>query len=115
MFYDFSLGRAWWRYYWADEMSKNIDLEFPRILEIMDATSYQILVEKMHSGRSYMSFPGILGGLLLFLDSEPIKGKALETVINGIDRLSIWKAIELRDPRMNKVEIHKIYNNLSPE
>lgn len=111
VFNDFYLGKAYWRWNWADKMSKEISLSFEEILKIFDETSYTDFSAKMHSGKSYISQTNTLGGLLLFLKEDNLKGK-LEKVINKISYLSAWKAIEFQSPELNKKEIQIIANNL---
>ena len=114
VFFDFPLGKSWWRYYWADRMSKHIELDFEKLLEILDLANYQVLAERMHSNRSYISFPNIFGGLLLFLDttSESINSKTLEKIIINLAYLTIWKSIEMQCPYLICDEIDKIYGSI---
>ena len=72
-------------------MSNHVGLDFERILEILDLANYQVLAERMHSNRSYISFPNIFGGLLLFLDtaSGPVNSKTLEKIVNNLAYLII--------------------------
>ncbi len=75
IFNDFYLGKAYWRWNWADKMSNEINLSFEDILKIFDETSYTIFSEKMHSKQSYIAQVNTLGGLLLFLKKNNLKGK----------------------------------------
>ncbi len=111
IFYDFYLGRSYWRWNWAKKMSKKIGLSFEEILNIFDKTSYSDFSAQMHSGKSYISQTNTLGGLLLFLKEDNLKGK-LKNVINKISYKSAWKAIEIQPPELNKKEIEIIANNL---
>lgn len=111
VFNDFYLGKAYWRWNWADKMSSEISLSFEDILKIFDETSYADFSAKMHSGKSYISQTNTLGGLLLLLKENNLKGK-LKKVIDTISYLSIWKAIEIQSPELNKKEIEIIANNL---
>ena len=114
VFFDFPLGKSWWRYYWADRMSNHVGLDFERILEILDLANYQVLAERMHSNRSYISFPNIFGGLLLFLDtaSGPINSKTLEKIVNYLAYLIIWKSIEMQCPYLICDEIDNIFSSI---
>lgn len=111
IFNDFYLGKAYWRWNWANKMSNEIDLSFKAILTIFDETSYTDFSAKMHSGKSYISQTNTLGGLLLFLKEDNLKGK-LNKVIDIISYLSVWKAIEIQSPELNKQEIKTIADNL---
>ncbi len=111
VFNDFYLGKAYWRWNWANKMSKEISLNFEEILAIFDETSYGVFSERMHSKDSYISQINTLGGLLLFLNENNLKGK-LKNVIKTISYLSAWKAIEVQSPELNKQEIELISNNL---
>ena len=114
VYFDFPLGKSWWRYYWANRMSKHIDLNFERILEILDLNSYQVLAERMHSNRSYISFPSVFGGLLLFLDKavEPTNSKTVEKIIKNLAYLIVWKSIEIQCPNLICDEITNIYESI---
>lgn len=107
IFNDFYLGKAYWRWNWADKMSGKVDLTFDEVLRIFDETSYTVFSEKMHSKKSYISQVNVLGGLLLFLNKNNLKGK-LKAVIDTISYISAWKAIEVQDPKANYLEIKKI-------
>jgi len=111
LFNDFYLGKAYWRWHWANKMSNEINLSFDEILTIFDETSYSVFSERMHSKDSYISQINTLGGLLLFLNENNLKGK-LKNVIKTISYLSAWKAIESQSPELNKQEIQVIVNNL---
>lgn len=111
VFNDFYLGKAYWRWNWANKMSNEVSLSFDEILKIFDETSYAVFSAKMHSGKSYISQTNTLGGLLLFLKENNLKGK-LEKVIDTISYLSVWKAIEIQSPELNKKEIEIMANNL---
>ena len=95
-------------------MSKHIELDFEKLLEILDLANYQVLAERMHSNRSYISFPNIFGGLLLFLDttSESISSKSLEKITNNLAYLTIWKSIEMQCPYLICDEIDNIYGSI---
>ncbi len=114
VFNDFYLGKSYWRWHWADTMSKHIELDVNDILEVYDETSYRDIAAKMHSskGQSYMGEKNILGGLLLFLREENLTGKRLRKVIDRLSYLSAWKAIELQEPQINQEEIQQIANSL---
>lgn len=75
VFNDFYLGKAYWRWNWANKMSTEISLSSKEILKIFDETSYTDFSAKMHSGKSYISQTNTLGGLLLFLKEDSLKGK----------------------------------------
>ena len=109
IFNDFYLGKAYWRWNWANKMSNEISLSFEEILKIFDETSYAVFAAKMHSGKSYISQTNTLGGLLLFLKGNNLK---IKKVIDIIAYLSIWKAIEVQSPELNKQEIEIIANSL---
>ena len=111
VFNDFPLGKAYWRWRWADKMS-NI-MEPKLILEILDQKYYVRFSEKMHSGRSYISSENIFGGLLLFLqNNREINREKLTEIIDQIGYLSVWKAIEVQTPQSNQKEIEKIAERL---
>lgn len=114
VYFDFPLGKSWWRYYWADKMSKHIDLDFKCILEIMDLSSYQALAERMHSNRSYISFPNVFGGILLFLDktSDSVNSKTIGKIANGLAYLIIWNSIEMQKPNLVCEQINNIYESI---
>ncbi|BAS67185.1 hypothetical protein [Bathymodiolus septemdierum thioautotrophic gill symbiont] len=111
VFNDFYLGKAYWRWNWANKMSNEISLNFEEILTIFDETSYGVFSERMFSKDSYISQINTLGGLLLFLNENNLKGK-LNNVIKTISYLSAWKAIEIQTPELNREEIKLIANNL---
>ncbi len=108
----FPLGKAYWRWHWANKMSKEIRLSFEEILKIFDETSYDSFAGRMHSQKSYISQTNTLGGLLLFLSKNPLTGEVMGKVIDIITYLSAWKAIEIQLPGLNKKEIEIIANNL---
>ena len=115
VFDDFYLGKAYWRWHWADKMSKIIDLKFEKILETFDESYYAEFAAKMYSGKSYISSKNVLGGLLLYLHSKSdkkIPGKSLRKIIDKISYLSAWKAIEAQEPSVNQKEIQEIANAL---
>ena len=116
LFNDFYLGKAYWRWHWANKMSKIIDLKFEKILEIFGEGYYAEFSAKMHSGRSYISSKNVLGGLLLYLHNKPEKksiGQSLiRKIIDKISYLSAWKAIEVQEPSANQEEIQKIAENI---
>ena len=111
VFNDFYLGKAYWRWRWADKMS---DIMKPNLtLEILDEKYYAGFSAKMHTRKSYISSKNILGGLLLFLEKNREVGrKKLEAIIDQIGYLSVWKAIEAQDPVSNQKEIKKIAERL---
>lgn len=111
IFNDFYLGKIYWRWNWAYKMSQEINLNPDEILKIFDETSYGVFSERMHSEKSYISQKNTLGGLLLFLKEDNLRGK-LKKVIDIIAYLSAWKAIEIQSPELNKQEIEIIANNL---
>lgn len=111
VFNDFYLGKAYWRWRWSKKMSEHIGLQFEKILTILNAEYYGEFSAKMHTGRSYISDENILGGLLLYLDkatTKKITAKTLGKIIDRMSYLSVWKAIELQEPSINKKEIQKI-------
>ena len=123
VFYDFHLGKSYWRWHWAKKMSSNemrswLGLSFEQVMDALHAKNYQELSAKMHSGKSYISAPHILGGLLLFLThikekgSKGLDAKNLRRVIDRLAYLSSWKAIELQPPTTNQKEIQEIVNEL---
>ncbi len=113
VFNDFHLGKAYWRWRWADKMSNIIDREPSLILKILDEKYYAGFSAKMHSGKSYISSENIFGGLLLFLEkNKKIDNKKLEKIIDQIGYLSVWKAIEVQTPQSNQKEIEKIAERL---
>ncbi len=115
VFNDLYLGKAYWRWYWANKMSNEINLSFEEILDTLDEKGYTEFYEAMSSerGRSYISQTNTLGGLLLFLDENPSTlVKNIRKIIDAISYLSAWKAIELQSPELNKQEIELIASNL---
>lgn len=111
VFNDFYLGKAYWRWSWANKVSAETSLSFKDILKIFDETNYTVFYEKMWSHKSYISQTNTLGGLMLFLKEDSLKEK-LKTVIDIVSYLSAWKAIEIQPPELNKKEIEIIANNL---
>lgn len=114
VFFDFYLGKAYWRHRWANDLSKVIDLDFKIILKVLDADYYGELAAKMHTGNSYISSENILGGLLLYLkgcSKKQAKGGHVAKIIDQLSHLSAWKAIEAQPPSANKVEIQQIAEN----
>lgn len=111
VFDDFYLGKAYWRWCWSERMSSTINLQQDEILKILSESYYADFSAKMHSGKSYISAKNILGGLLLYLKDaakKNLSGKKLRKIIDRISRLSVWKAIEMQSPELNKREIHAI-------
>ncbi len=113
IFNDFYLGKAYWRWNWANKMSNEIDLNFDEILNTLDEKGYTEFSEAMWSGNSYISQTNTLGGLLLFLNKNPeTLVKNIKKIIKTISYLSAWKAIETQSPELNKQEIEIIANSL---
>lgn len=116
VFYDFPLGRSWWRWHWAERMAGLLALDRDYILErILTGANYGIIAEKMHSGRSYLSPDNVFGGLILFLRDRhgaPLPGRRLRKVIDELAAQSAWQAIELRPPADNQNEISKLHRAL---
>ena len=117
LFNDFSLGKSYWRWHWADKMSQHMTLDFKTISEIFDEKYYAVFAAKMHTGKSYLSYRNVLGGLLLYLkqassSDKKITGEKLETIIDTISCISAWKAIEVQDPELNQKEIEEIAKNV---
>lgn len=115
VFNDFYLGKAYWRWNWANKMSNEIGLSFEEILKTLDEKGYTEFYQAMHTGggKSYISQKNTLGGLLLFLNKNPdTLVKNIKEIINTISYLSAWKAIETQSPKLNKQEIEKIVSNL---
>ncbi len=112
VFSDFYLGKAYWRFRWADKMSQqNIGLNFDQILEIFDEKYYVEFSAKMHSWKSYIGSKNVFGGLLMYLNQEKgnkIPGKKLGKIIDKVSYISAWKAIEEQTPSINQTEIQKI-------
>lgn len=117
VYFDFPLGKSWWRYFWAKEMSKHIEVDFERILEILDLSSYQVLAERMHSNRSYISYPNVFGGMLLFLDrsSDSVNSKTIGKIANHLAYLIIWNSIEMQKPNLVCEQINDIHENIKLE
>ncbi len=135
IFYDFPLGRTYWRWHWAHKMagyempvdelsahglsihdkSADINLDFAQVLAALDMSNYRVFAEKMHTGRSFISAPNILGGLLLFLAHSDKSNKVnnIGIIIDRLAYLSSWKAIELQSPADNQLEIEAIADNLA--
>jgi len=117
VFNDFHIGKSYWRWHWAHRMSQHISLSVDQILEVLDEKYYAEFSAKMHSSKSYVGSKNTLGGLLLFLAQEQkaqreITGKQLREIIDNIDSMSAWKAIEMQDPQTNKKEIEQIARGL---
>ncbi len=116
VFNDFYLGKAYWRWNWANKMSNGIiGLNFKEILNTLDEKGYTEFYQAMHTGggKSYISQTNVLGGLLLFLNKNPeTLVKNIKKIIDTISYLSAWKAIEVQSPELNKQEIQIIANNL---
>jgi len=111
VFNDFYLGKAFWRWCWSERMSAVIKLTQDDILKILSESYYAPFSGKMHSGKSYISAENILGGLLLYLENvnkKKMSGKMLEKIIDRISLLSVWKAIEMQSPAINRKEIQAI-------
>ena len=107
VFNDFHLGKAYWRWRWADKMSNIMKPDLT--LEILDEKYYAEFSARMHDGKSYISSENILGGLLLFLEKNRKVGREkLRAIINQIGYLSVWKALEAQTPQSNQKEIEKI-------
>ena len=121
VFYDFHMGKSYWCWHWAhtmssDKMHSHLGLSFEQVLDALSATNYPVLSAKMHTGRSYISAPNNLGGLLLFLtQAEKLAGTKLRQIIDRLSYMSAWKAIELQTPTANQQEIQNIANNLTAE
>ncbi len=112
VFNDFYLGKVYWRWHWAHKMFDKIGLSFEEILKILDEKGYAEFSSKMHSQQSYISQKNTLGGLLLFLKENPLSAKNMGKVIDTITYLSVWKAIEIQSPELNKQEIKRIFDDL---
>ncbi len=113
VFDDFYLGKAYWRWNWANKMSLKINLSFDEVLNTLDEKGYGKFSEKMHSAKSYISQTNALGGLLLFLNKNPATlVKTIGTIIDTISYLSAWKAIEVQSPELNQQEIELIASDL---
>lgn len=115
LFNDCHLSKVYWRWHWSHKMSEFIDLELEQILEILDENYYATFSEKMHTGKSYISYRNVLGGLLLFLDqakTKKITNTKLGNIIDKLSYLSAWKAIEEQRPNLNQQEIKEISVNL---
>ncbi len=116
VFNDFYLGKAYWRWNWAEKISnEKIGLSFEEILKVFDEKGYTEFYQAMHTGlgRSYIGQINVLGGFLLFLKSNPSTlVKNIKKIINTVGYLSAWKAIEIQSPKLNKKEIEIIANNL---
>ncbi|MDD9819944.1 MAG: hypothetical protein OXR07_03590 [Nitrospira sp.] len=111
VFYDFYLGKAYWRWCWSHKMSSVIDLKFEQILKVLDEDYYGAFAEKMHSGRSCISSQNVLGGLLLYLNEasgKKLTSEQLKEIIDKVSYLSAWKALEMQKPASNKKEIEAI-------
>lgn len=111
VFNDFYLGKVFWRWRWSDRMSGVINLQRDDILKILDEKYYAAFSAKMHTGKSCIGAENILGGLLLYLKSvnkKKVGGKMLGKIIDHISRLSVWKAMEMQSPTLNRKEIQAI-------
>ena len=107
LFFDFYLGKIYWRWYWAEKMSPVIPLTPEQIRGVLNLDYFQELSAHMHSGRSCISVANVFGGLLLYLQtkSEKVTGQKLRAIVDKIAYLSAWKAIEAQSPETNKDEI----------
>jgi hypothetical protein len=113
IFNDFYLGKAYWRWNWANRVSNEISLSFEEILKTLDEKGYSEFSARMHSKRSYISQINTLSGLLLFLKENPeTLVKNIKKIINMLGYLSIWKAIEIQSPEINRQEIKIIADGL---
>ena len=112
VFNDFYLGKAYWRWHWANKISQyNAGLDHDEILSILNEKYYASLSAKMHTGKSYISSENILSGLLLYLKEakeDKVTVKQLGQIIDKISYVSAWKAIEAQKPDVNKKEIQEI-------
>jgi hypothetical protein len=117
VFYDFYIGKAYWRWNWAYQVSDNIkkDITPEHILNTLDEKGYTVFAEKMSSGKSYISQINLFSGLLLFLKKNisNITVKEIGKIIDKLSYLSSWKAIELQTPESNQKEVEIISNSLS--
>ena len=116
VFNDFPLGKAWWRWRWAERMSSVLDIKRNDILEgALSGGNYASIAAKMHTGRSYLSPDNVFGGLILFLrdpQGAQLPGKRLEKIIDELAAQSAWQAIELRPPKDNLEEIATLHRAL---
>ena len=116
VFYDFPLGRSWWRWHWAERMADFLSIERDDILQlILTGTTYELIAAKMHSGLSYLSPENVFGGLILFLQDQldtPLPRKRLRKVIDELARQSAWRAIELRPPAENRDDLERLHRGL---
>ena len=113
LFNDFYLGKSYWRWHWAYQMSQLTSLGSEQILKVLDGEYYAVFSAKMHSGKSYIGSQNVLGGLLLYLheanaDGKKITSGKLKEIIDKISYLSAWKAIEAQNPIVNHEEIRKM-------
>ncbi len=122
VFNDFSIGKSYWRWHWADRMSgyDSLPKKTDEILSLLDDINYGVFSEKMHTAKSYISQTNTLAGLLLFLKEKGNNGNfkkkqiPLKKVIDRLAYLSAWKAIEVQSPEDNKKEIQNITSTLNP-
>ena len=116
VFYDFPLGRSWWRWHWAERMADFLSIERDDILQlILTGATYELIAAKMHSGLSYLSPENVFGGLILFLQDQrdaPLPRKRLRKVIDELARQSAWRAIELRPPAENRDDLERLHRGL---
>ena len=116
VFDDFYLGKSYWRWRWAKNMSEIQGLEFQKNLEILDESYYAKIANKMHTGKSYISAKNTFGGLLLYLQNankkKSVTGDKVEAIIDRLTYLSAWKAIEVQDAHDNAKEIQEIASHL---
>ena len=112
VFYDFPLGKSYWRWHWANERAKHIGLTFEQVLKLLSSSYYQGLTEKRYSNKSFISQPQLFDGLLLYLHSlTPEQGMTTDEfkrLINKMSYLSIWKGLEAQSPDVNRLEIAKL-------
>ena len=115
IFYDFSLGKVWWRRHWAQKMVELLRKDEEKLLGILNATSYKTIAEKLYSGRSYLGMENVFAGLLLFMceHPHPVKGGQLKAIIDSLAYLASWKAIELQPPEENCKEIRRIWRDIN--
>ncbi len=111
VFNDFHLGKAYWRWQWADKMSSIMKRDL--ILKVLNEKYYAEFSARMHTGKTYIGSENIFGGLLLFLEkNRKIGSPKLQQIIERIKYLSVWKAIEAQTPKLNQKEIQEIADSL---
>ncbi len=110
---DFYIGCAYWLYQWSKDLEEHLpDMNDRQIRAILSAKYFGIFTEKMWSGKSYIGQIRILAGFVLFLQEKQNRQLSVKNIIDQLAYLSVWKSIELQEPKLNKIEFDKIHQAL---